>query len=161
MTSLRTLQGVFTYLRGVEQTLWVDTHFATAHLIVLVTVGSIQLAYVVLYVRDPQTSFDFWVDTLGMMEKSRKEVGTFSIVQVGFANQEFNIELVPLALMSDNPQGIDLATPSMALRVEDLTSTHTMLQSKGVPTSDIAEMGGVKSFAFSDNENRWFAVLAT
>ena len=120
-----------------------------------------QLAYVVLYVRDPQTSFDFWVDTLGMMEKGRKEVGTFSIVQVGFANQEFNIELVPLALMSDNPQGIDLATPSMALRVEDLTSTHTMLQSKGVPTSDIAEMGGVKSFAFSDNENRWFAVLAT
>ena len=49
-----------------------------------------QLAYVVLYVRDPQTSFDFWVDTLEMVEKSRKEVGTFSIVQVGFANQEFN-----------------------------------------------------------------------
>jgi len=118
-----------------------------------------QLAYVVLYVRDPQTSFDFWVDTLGMMEKSRKEVGTLSIVQVGFANQEFNIELVPLALMSDNPHGIDLATPSLALRVKDLTSTHAMLQSKGVPTSDIAEMGGVKSFAFSDNENRWFAVL--
>ena len=29
-------------------------------------------------------------------------------------------ELVPLELMKDNPDGLDLATPSIALKVDDL-----------------------------------------
>jgi lactoylglutathione lyase len=118
-----------------------------------------EIAYVVLYVHDPEASYNFWINTVGMIEKSHKQAGTFKIIQVGFADQSFNLELVPRELMKDNPHGIDLATPSMALRVDDLNSTLELLQSRGVETSDIAEMGGVASFAFSDNEGRWFAVL--
>jgi lactoylglutathione lyase len=117
------------------------------------------LAYVVLYVHDLDASYSFWIEQMGMIEKGQKQAGDFKIVQVGFPDQESNLELVPLALMKDNPHGLDLATPSIAFRVDDVPATHELIRARGVTTSDITEMGGVVSFAFSDNENRWFAVL--
>lgn len=119
-----------------------------------------QIGYVVLYVEDPDASRQFWIETMGMVAKSQKQAGEFSIVQVGFENQEFNLELVPLALMRQHPHGLDLATPSMAFRVPDLETTHRELRERGVSTSDINEQAGIPSFAFADNENRWFAVLS-
>lgn len=85
-----------------------------------------RVGYVVLYVDDPSACLKFWTEQVGMIEKSRTQAGSFSIAQVGFADQDFAFELVPLELMKDNPDGLDLATPS---------------------------------FAFSDNEGRWFAVV--
>ena len=38
-------------------------------------------------------------------------------MKVGFDNQDFSFELVPLELMKDNPDGLDLATPSIAFHV--------------------------------------------
>lgn len=119
-----------------------------------------QCAYVVLYVEDVAACSSFWREKVGMVEKGVKQAGPFSIPQVGFADQDFNIELVPLELMAGNPDGLDLATPSMAFRVDDLQAELERLRSKGVATSDLNEMGGLLSFAFSDNEDRWFAVLA-
>ena len=119
-----------------------------------------QVAYVVLYVEDADASRQFWIDTFGMVIKSQKQAGDFSIVQVGFPDQEFNLELVPLDLMRQYPHALDLATPSMAFRVDDLDVTHSELRGKGVETSDINEQAGIPSFAFADNENRWFAVLS-
>ena len=82
----------------------------------------------------------------------------FTIVQVGFADQSFALELVPLALVKDNPDGLDLATPSMAFRVDDLHATHAALTERGVPTTEVGDHSGTPSFAFSDPEGRWFAV---
>ncbi|MEY2959969.1 MAG: hypothetical protein RLZZ01_2537, partial [Actinomycetota bacterium] len=80
-----------------------------------------RIGYVVLYVTDAVACLRFWTEQVGMVEKYRQEAGTFSIVRVGFPDQDVAFELVPLALMQDNPDGLDLATPSIAFRVDDLT----------------------------------------
>ena len=64
------------------------------------------------------------------------------------------------ALMQDNPDGLDLATPSIAFRVDDLAATRAALVAKGVQATELGEHSGIASFAFPDNEGRWFAVIA-
>ena len=117
-----------------------------------------RVAYVVLYVNDAEACRRFWVEQIGMVEKQRSEVDGFALVQVGFADQPFAFELVPLDLMKDNPDGLDLATPSIAFRVDDLEATHATLVGRGVQATDVSEHQGTPSFAFSDPEDRWFAV---
>jgi catechol 2,3-dioxygenase-like lactoylglutathione lyase family enzyme len=119
-----------------------------------------RVAYVVLYVNDAEACRRFWVEQVGMIEKRRSEAGGFTIVQVGFADQPFAFELVPIALMKDNPDGLDLATPSVALHVDDLDAAHAALVDRGVEATDVGEHQGTRSFAVSDPEGRWFAVTA-
>ena len=118
-----------------------------------------KVGYVVLYVTDETSCLRFWTEQVGMVEKGRKQAGSFSIVQVGFADQDFSFELVPLALMQDNPDGLDLATPSIAFRVDDLAATRAALVTKGVQATELGQHSGIASFAFPDNEGRWFAVV--
>ena len=117
-----------------------------------------KVGYVVLYVNDAESCRRFWVEQIGMVEKRRAEAGGVTIAQVGFADQPFAFELVPLELMKDNPDGLDLGTPSIAFRVDDLEATHAALVERGVQATDVGEHEGTPSFAFSDPEGRWFAV---
>jgi lactoylglutathione lyase len=117
-----------------------------------------KVGYVVLYVDDPEVCRRFWVDQIGMVEKRRSEAGPFTISQVGFADQPFAFELVPMELMKDNPDGLDLATPSIGFLVDDLEETHADLVKRGVETTEVGDHEGTPSFAFSDPEGRWFAV---
>lgn len=117
-----------------------------------------RVGYVVLYVKDAAECLAFWTEKFGMVEKGRKQAGEFSIVQVGFENQPFAFELVPLDLMKDNPNGLDLATPSIAFHDSDLTSARQKLVEAGVQATEVGNHTGVNAFAFSDNEGRWFAV---
>ena len=118
-----------------------------------------KVGYVVLYVNDADACRRFWVEQVGMVEKKRDEIGAFTIAQVGFADQPFAFELVPLELMKDNPDGLDLATPSIAFNVDDLEATHADLVGRGVQATEVSEHQGTPSFAFSDPEGRWFAVI--
>ena len=118
-----------------------------------------KVGYVVLYVADEAACLQFWTEQVGMVEKRRNQAGPFCIVQVGFSDQDLAFELVPLALMKDNPDGLDLATPSIAFRVDDLAATRAALVAKGVQATELGEHSGIASFAFSDNEGRWFAVI--
>ena len=117
-----------------------------------------RVGYVVLYVTDAEACMKFWTEKVGMIEKARKQAGEFSLIEVGFADQQFSFELVPLAMMAGNPDGLDLATPSIAFKVGDLFATHAKLVALGVQAMEPGEHGGIPSFAFSDNEGRWFAV---
>ena len=117
-----------------------------------------KVGYVVLYVNDAEVCRAFWVEQIGMVEKRRDVAGAFAIVQVGFADQPFAFELVPLELMKDNPDGLDLGTPSIAFHVDDLEVTHAALVGRGVQASDVGDHEGTRTFAFSDPEGRWFAV---
>ena len=117
-----------------------------------------KVGYVVLYVNDAEACARFWVEQIGMVEKRRTEAGAFVIVQVGFADQPFAFELVPLELMKDNPDNLDLAMPSIAFYVDDLEATHAELVGRGVQATDVGEHEGTPSFAFSDPEGHWFAV---
>lgn len=115
--------------------------------------------YVVLYVNDSAACLRFWTEQVGMVEKGRIQVDGFSVVKVGFADQDFDFELVPLDLMKDNPDGLDLATPSIAFRVDELHTARAELVAKGVQATEVGEHSGIASFAFPDNEDRWFAVI--
>ena len=117
-----------------------------------------KVGYVVLYVNDAEACRRFWVEQIGMVDKRRTEAGSFTIVQVGFADQAFAFELVPLELMKDNPDGLDLAMPSLAFHVDDLEVTHAALIARGVQATDVGEHEGTPSFAFADPEGHWFAV---
>jgi len=117
-----------------------------------------KVGWVVLYVNDTEACRRFWVDQIGMVEKRRNEAGGFAITKVGFADQDFAFELVPLELMKDNPDNLDLATPSIGFQVDDLQRAHTDLAARGVQVSDVGEHSGTQSFAFSDPEGHWFAV---
>ena len=117
-----------------------------------------RVGYVVLYVNDAEACRRFWIDQVGMVEKRRSEAGTFTIAQVGFADQAFAFELVPLELMKDNPDNLDLATPSIAFAVDDLEEARAALVGRGVQATEVGEHQGTRSFAFPDPEGRWFAV---
>lgn len=119
-----------------------------------------RVGYVVLYVNDAELYRRFWLDQIGMIEKRRTEAGAFTIVQVGFADQPFAFELVPLELMKENPDSLDLATPSLAFAVDDLDATRADLLGRGVQASEVGDHGGTQSFGFADPEGRWFAVTA-
>ena len=119
-----------------------------------------RVRYVVLYVTDAEACRRFWVESVGMVEKDRKEIDGFPVVQVGFSDQPFAFELVPLAMMADNPYGLDLATPSIALHADDLEVARAQLLGRGVTATEIGDHGDTTSFAFSDPEDRWFAVTS-
>lgn len=118
-----------------------------------------KVGYVVLYVNDAEACRRFWIEQIGMVEKRRSEAGGFALVQVGFADQDFAFELVPLELMKDNPDGLDLATPSIAFTVDDLEAAHADLVERRVQVTDVADHEGTPSFAFADPEGHWFAVI--
>jgi len=117
-----------------------------------------RVRYVVLYVNDAEACRRFWIEQIGMVEKRTSEAGGVTITQVGFADQPFAFELVPIELMKDNPDHHDLATPAIACQVDDLEAAHAALVGRGVQATDVGEHSGTPSFAFSDPEGRWFAV---
>jgi len=117
-----------------------------------------RVGYVVLYVNDAEACRRFWVEQIGMVEKQRNEVDGFTFVRVGFADQPFAFELVPLDLMKDNPDNLDLGTPSIAFHVDDLETAHAEMVGRGMQTTEVGEHSGTPSFAFSDPEGHWFAV---
>ena len=117
-----------------------------------------KVGYVVLYVNDADACRTFWIEQIGMVEKRTSAAGSATIAQVGFPDQPFAFELVPLELMKDNPDDLDLATPSIAFQVDDLEAAHGALVGRGVQATDVGEHSGTPSFAFSDPEGRWFAV---
>jgi lactoylglutathione lyase len=117
-----------------------------------------RVGYVVLYVDDAERCRRFWTEQVGMVERRRTEVAGFVVAQVGFANQDLSFELVPREMMKDNPDGLDLATPSICFHVDDLQATRAALVANGVSATEVGDHHGMRNFAFSDPEGRWFAV---
>ncbi|MBI3394380.1 MAG: VOC family protein [Spirochaetia bacterium] len=117
-----------------------------------------KVCYVVLYVKDEKASLDFWKNKIGLVVKSSKEAMGFQINQVGFADQDFAFELVPLKLMEENKDGLNLGTPSICFSTPDLAKLRQQLVERKVNATEIANHFGMNSFAFQDNDGNWFAV---
>jgi catechol 2,3-dioxygenase-like lactoylglutathione lyase family enzyme len=129
-----------------------DVEGASSLVIAAILESMMKVGYVVLYVDDAEACRRFWVEQVGMVEKRRTQAGAVTIAQVGFADQPFAFELVPLEMMKDNPDGLDLATPSICFHVEDLEGAHATLVGRGVQATEVGEHQGTRSFAFSDPE---------
>ncbi len=118
-----------------------------------------RVCYVVLYVKDSEACKKFWTEKVGMQVKETTKVELNTVYRVGFSDQNFSFELVPLDLMKENPHGLDLATPSICFYVDDIPALHKQLTDSGVTTTEITLHADKANFAFCDNEDRWFAVL--
>lgn len=118
-----------------------------------------RVGYVVLYVNDVDACRTFWTEKFDMAVRETMQIGAHTVVRVGFTDQNFSLELVPLSMMKDNPDGLDLATPSMCFYVDNLAAEHNKLSQRSVEVTELMEHFGTKNFAFSDNEGRWFAVV--
>jgi catechol 2,3-dioxygenase-like lactoylglutathione lyase family enzyme len=119
-----------------------------------------QLGYVVIYVADLQRCHQFWTDQVGMVTKRTSEIDGFSIPQVGFVNQDAAIELIPNAFMEKAGHGAVTVAPSMCFHVNAIEAEHQRLTVAGVVVSPIGDHFGTTTFAFSDPEDRWFAVIS-
>ena len=119
-----------------------------------------QLGYVVIYVNDLQRCHQFWTDQVGMVTKRTSDIDGFSIPQVGFADQDAAIELVPNAFMEMAGHGAVTVAPSMCFHVNAIETEHQRLTAAGVVVSPIGDHFGTTTFAFSDPEDRWFAVIS-
>ena len=116
------------------------------------------VGYVVLYVNDVDACLNFWTKQVGMTLHEKKDIAEHSVVRVGFGDQNFSFELVPLAMMKENPDGLNLGSPSICFSAADIEKEHKKLADNSVMVTDIGEHFGMTTFAFSDNEGRWFAV---
>ena len=118
-----------------------------------------RVGYVVLYVNNSEASRDFWINKVGMELQETTEIPGNSIYRVGFSTQQFSFELVPLALMQENPHGLNLGTPSICFYDANPTVLREKLAAQGITVTEVSDRNGKQNFAFSDNEDRWFAVL--
>jgi lactoylglutathione lyase len=118
-----------------------------------------RIGYVVLYVDDSEACARFWTDQVGMKVQMQSRALDFSIFRVGFSERDAALELVPRELMKENPDGLDLTTPSICFYVDDLQEAHKKLSENNVLVTEITNHFDNENFAFSDNEGRWFAVL--
>ena len=62
--------------------------------------------------------------------------------------------------MQDNPDGLDLATPSIAFHVEDLDASRERLVGRGVQATEVGDHHGTPELRVLGPEERWFAVTA-
>lgn len=86
-------------------------------------------------------------------------LGEHSVVSLSQSPVDVALQLVPLEMMKDNPDNLDLATPSICFYVNNLDAERERLIANGVEVSEIMQHGDVATFGFSDNESRWFAVM--
>lgn len=117
------------------------------------------LGYVVLYMNDTEAAKNFWVEKVGFELKKEVNAGELNVYTVGAKDAITNIELVPLALMENNPMDINTGTPSMAFYTADLKAEHARLTENGVNATEIMEHQGMTVFTFFDEENQAFAML--
>ncbi len=115
--------------------------------------------YLVLYLNDTKAAAKFWMDNFNYVIKETIDAGGFDILTIGSEDSDANFQLVPLKLMENNPNNLNLETPSICFYTDDLEKTHKKLQSQSVKVSDIMNHGGMNTFAFFDLENNAFAMV--
>ncbi len=119
---------------------------------------NVQIGYVVLYLEDTLAGAKFWQDNFDFVVKNEVEAGEHKVITVGAQDGQTKFELVPLALMENNPFNINLEIPSICLLTDDLESTHASLTEGGANVTEIADHGGKNTFAIIDSEGNAFAI---
>lgn len=116
------------------------------------------IGYVVLYLNDTLKGADFWTTMFDFEVKKEVDANGHKVITVGAKDGQTNFELVPLALMADNPYNLNLGIPSICLLTDDLRVEHQRLSELGANVLEISEHGGTESFAVLDYEQNAFAI---
>lgn len=115
---------------------------------------------VMIYVNNPRAVADFWIHKIGFVEIQQQPAPDNTVsVEIAPAKQaDTSFVLFSKDMIAKYEPELTLGTPSIMLNCSNLEQTHTDLQAKGVAASEIAEMGGLKTFNFPDNEGNYFAI---
>ncbi len=117
------------------------------------------IGFVVLYLNDTIKGAEFWTTMFGFEVKKEVDANGHKVITVGAKDGQTNFELVPLALMANNPDNLNLATPSIGLLTDDLSTEHGRLKQLGADVFEISNHGGIESFAVLDYEQNAFAII--
>lgn len=112
-----------------------------------------------LYVNDMEASAQFWREKVGFERVERQKQGT-QISYIIAPKIDSEVQLVlhdKPAVTAMNPD-MNLATPSILMSSINLEKTYQEFIAKGINVNPIIDLGSMKVFNFSDDEDNYFAV---
>lgn len=115
---------------------------------------------VMLYVKDPRSVANFWIDKLGFVQLDEQPApdNTISVEVAPSKKADTSFVLFSSDVIAKYSPELTLGTPSILLSTKNINELHASLKAKGVAVGDIVDMEGMLTFNFPDNENNYFAV---
>ena len=109
------------------------------------------IGQVMLYVSNVEASADFWKNKVGFERVEKQTQGDY-VTYIVAPKLDSEVSFVL------HDKAIDLATPSILFETTDIDSTYQELTANEVMTNPIVDMGSMRVFNFSDNDNNYFAI---
>ena len=117
------------------------------------------IGQVMLYVSNVEASADFWRNKVGFERVEKQTQGDYvTYIVAPKLDSEVSFVLHDKAIIAQMSPELDLATPSILFETTDIDSTYQELTANEVMTNPIVDMGSMRVFNFSDNDNNYFAI---
>lgn len=118
------------------------------------------LGQVMLYVNNPEESLIFWKDKVKFEKiiKIESQYGGNIYEIAPKKDSQTSLVLHNKEKVKEMNPEMNLETPSILMKTENLEKTYNMLKENGVNVNPIVDLGNFRVFNFSDNENNYFAV---
>lgn len=120
------------------------------------------VARIMLYVGDTDSSAEFWTDKIGFIVRERFPGPDNTNAYVVSPRNDSETVLVLLdrdAVKKYSPE-VDSGTPSLMFCCENVEETREKLNAAGVTTGEVVEMGDTAVCNFCDPEGNYFAFTA-
>ena len=117
------------------------------------------LGQVMLYVNDVEASARFWKEKAGFERVEKQVQGPqVSYIVAPKADSEVQFVLHDKAEVAAMNPDMNLGTPSILMTSTDVEKTYQEFIAKGINANPVMDLGFMKVFNFSDEENNYFAV---
>lgn len=118
----------------------------------------IQALDVMVYCDDVEACRICWTEKLGFQEEAVRPGPEGSEAPVlSFGPADVHIVLMDRALVVKYSPEVNTLMPSLLFRVADIEAIHDGMEKRGATVSDVVDMGGMRSYSFSDDEGHWMA----
>lgn len=113
---------------------------------------------VMLYVTDVDREANFW-QSVGFVERDRQDMGTTEMVQMASSEDgAFAFNIFDLAFIKENSPEVADNVPSVMLHSDDIETLYGKMQSLGIETGELVEMGLQRVFNFANPDGLYFGV---
>ena len=113
---------------------------------------------VMLYVTDVDREAKFW-QSVGFVERDRQDMGATEMVQMATSEDgAFAFNIFDLTFIKENSPEVADNVPSVMLHSDDIETLYEKMQSLGIETGELVEMGLQKVFNFSNPDGLYFGV---
>ena len=113
---------------------------------------------VMLYVTDVDREAKFW-QSVGFVERDRQDMGATEMVQMAPSEDgAFAFNIFDLAFIKENSPEVADNVPSVMLYSDDIETLYEKMQSLGIETGELVEMGLQKVFNFANPDGLYFGV---